>query len=580
MGHRGRHDFIPEAHEQQLAGIYRAVEALAEVDGAQLHRILARFPRSGRGMYSKPELISGVRHLAARFGWDAAAFADKLKRKPVRTESGVTPVTVLTRPHPCPGRCIFCPSDVRMPKSYLSMEPGAQRAAQHRFDPYAQTLSRLSAFHANGHRLDKVELIVLGGTWSAYPEAYRRWYVKRLFDALNDFGAVGPEASRPDPRLEPFAELEAGPGGYDEVVVTWLRARRGGRLAADFEDAGWDELEAAHRENEGARVRAVGLSLETRPDQVDEAEVRGMRRLGATKVQLGYQSLSDELLALNRRGHDVTASRRATRLLRRAGFKIQGHWMLNLFGATPESDQRDFERLFADPELRPDELKIYPCSLIESAELMHEHRRGAWRPYEEAELLELLAGCLSRVPEYCRVTRVIRDIPSHDIVVGNRRSNLRERAEAELARRGVLGRDIRAREIRGARVAPEALRLEVTSYAAGAGEERFLQLVTPDDRLAGFCRLSLPGEAPSLDELAGRAILREVHVYGQVASYGEASPGHAQHLGLGRRLIDEARARAAAGGYAGLAVISAVGTRGYYRKLGFVDGELYQHSAL
>ncbi len=576
--------FAPERYEDQLAALIGELDRLAAIDSEGYRQALRRYPKDGRGFFSKSEIIRGFRHLNAALAWgrDEDEFAARLRMKPVRTASGVAPVTLLTRPHPCPGRCIFCPSDVRMPKSYLSDEPGAQRAAQHRFDPYAQTLSRLRAYHHTGHRVDKAEIIVLGGTWSSYPEPYQVWFVKRSFDALNDFarwrdGEVAPPATA---GLE-WAELGERIDGrridrnYNRIVADHAEIHDNGRSAA--EAAGWEELAEAQRRNETGAARCVGLVVETRPDHLTAGEVVRIRRLGATKVQIGFQSLSDEVLAANRRGHDVAATRRAVRLLRGAGLKIHAHWMPNLYGSCPERDVEDYERLFADPDFRPDELKIYPCSLIESAELMAYWRDGRWRPYEHDELLEVLVECLRRTPEYCRLTRVIRDIPGTDIVAGNRKTNFRELAEAELARRGLPARDIRAREVRHREVEPGELELREARYATSVGEERFLQYVTPDDRLAAFLRLSLPAAPVEIGEIASSAMIREVHVYGRLVGLGERRAGRSQHLGLGTLLIERAAALAAEAGFADLAVISAVGTRDYYRRLGFDDGELYQH---
>jgi elongator complex protein 3 len=302
-----------------------------------------------------------------------------------------------------------------------------------------------------------------------------------------------------------------------------------------------------------------------------------LRRLGATKIQIGYQSLDDEVLRLNRRGHSTVATRRAMRLLRGAGFKVQAHWMPNLYGSDAERDLRDYERIFGDPAYRPDELKLYPTSLVETAELMERFEDGSWRPYATAELERLLEECLLRTPPYCRLSRVIRDIPSTDIVEGNKITNLREAAEAGLAARGLSSVDIRSREIRGRPVGRCDLRLEALEYETDGSREVFLQYVTVDDRLAGFLRLSLPAASSSIAELAGSAVVREVHVYGELVELGEQASGAAQHRGLGRELMATARERALAEGYASLAVISAVGTREYYRKLGFTDGDLYQH---
>ncbi len=585
------YDFRPQRYESDLVSIVEAIRAAESMDELALQRIVRRYPKDGRGAFSKSEIIQGFRHFARRYGWDAEAeFLDRIRMKPVRTASGVAPVTVLTQPFPCPGRCIFCPSDVRMPKSYLSREPGAQRAAQHDFDPYLQTLSRIHAFYGNGHRVDKIELIILGGTWSFYPESFQIWFVKRCFEAMNDFEGSAPfvgvegggtSASR-------FCDFDDEVDGstlersYNQVISSLLGSRQGasGTLIDEQAAATWHELEEVQARNEGAKARCVGLVVETRPDHLDAAEVVRIRRLGATKVQIGVQSLDDEVLRKNRRGHDVAATRRAFRLLRQGGFKIHAHWMPNLYGSDPVADIEDFQRLFDDPAFRPDELKIYPCSLIESAELMQYYRDGRWRPYDREELTTVLSECLLRVPAYCRLTRMIRDIPGDDIYAGNRTTNFRELVEREVARRGLASVDIRAREIRGKAVNAQELVLDRVEYESSTGREIFLQYVTPQDRIVGFCRLSLPEESRPLPEIADSAMIREVHVYGLLVGIGDRRSGRPQHLGLGRRLIDEAAELAAAAGFYDLAVISSVGTREYYRRLGFVDGELYQHRPL
>jgi len=556
----------------------------------RMDALLRLHPKAGQGFFSRSDLIAAFRRFDSEGEMPIAEarFVELVQRRPIRTQSGVTPLTVLTRPHPCPGKCIFCPNDVRMPKSYLSDEPGAQRAAINRFDPYLQTWNRLAAYRAIGHPVDKVELIVLGGTWSFHPEAYQVWFVKRCFDALNDFGAGVDGRENVKLAIEDWGPLPAHMDGrehdknpYNRIVSGFL----GERLSDSLEDAGetadWAALEAAHSRNESAACRSVGLVLETRPDHVDEAEVLRLRRLGATKVQLGLQSLDDEVLEANKRGHDVAASRRAMALLRAAGFKLHAHWMANLKGATPARDVDDFARLFDDPDFRPDELKLYPCSLIESAELMRDYEAGTWRPYTHDELLEVVAESLARVPRWCRVTRVIRDISSDDIVAGNKQTNFRQIAEAEVKRRGGRCIDVRAREIGRDAFEPRDVALRTTEYTTSTGSECFLEYVTPEDRILGFLRLALPdGGVEAPDELDAAAIVREVHVYGAAVGLGEAAADRAQHRGLGTRLLEAAAERAAGAGHARLSVISAVGTRGYYRDRGFADGVLYQHRDL
>lgn len=473
-----------------------------------------------------------------------------------------------------------------MPKSYLSKEPGAQRAEDNHFDPYLQTWNRLAAYREIGHPVSKVELIVLGGTWSSHPERYQRWFAARCFEALNDFGAGvdgRADAARACAAAEGAGAPEGGrrlAGGYNRAVARALAARRAAGLGAEGEQASWRRLEAAQRENERAAARCVGLSFETRPDFVSLGEALRLRRLGATKVQLGIQSLSEAVLARNRRGHGADASRAAVSLLRRLGFKVQAHWMANLLGSTPELDIADFARLFADPALRPDELKLYPCALVGSAELMAHFERGEWRPYAEEELLGVVTECLARVPRYCRVTRVIRDFSSADIVAGSRTANLRELAERRLRAEGRPCCDVRSREIGAGRVEAAALLLRELAYASADGEECFLEYATPEGRLVAFLRLSLPRSPAPLPELAGRALVREVHVYGASLEIGRRGGPAAQHLGLGRRLLARAAQMARERGYPGLAVISAVGTRAYYRGLGFRDGAFYQHLEL
>jgi len=580
---QSRFSFDPSLHEEELRQLVSAIESLEAVGRTDLEELLRRYPKEGKGFFSKSEIIRGYRYLTPEAAPERErAFLDKIRMKPIRTLSGVAPVTVLTKPFPCPGQCIFCPSDVRMPKSYLSDEPGAQRAAQHQFDPWLQTMSRLIAYRNTGHRCDKIELIILGGTWSSYPESYQIWFLERCFDAMNAFDRVvaGWEPDlEPDPRVD-FRDLDEQVDGrrigrrYNEVVTDFSG------LEAEAESATWDELRAAQYVNERAAARCVGLVIETRPDHLTAAEAVRLRRLGATKVQIGIQSLSDRVLELNRRGHDVATTRQALHHLRQAGFKIHVHWMPNLYGSTPQADIEDFGRLFGDPDFCPDELKIYPCSLIESAELMAYYEDGRWQPYGHDELLKVLTACLEKTPPYCRITRVIRDIPGTDIVAGNKLTNFRQIAEQALSNAGRRSSDIRSREIRATAVRRDELSLRSLEYATSVGRDLFLQYVTSDDRLAAFLRLSLPETPVEIGEIAASAMIREVHTYGRLVGLGQRHKGRSQHLGLGRSLIEEAVHLASEAGFGDLAVISSVGTRRYYRRLGFVDGELYQHRAL
>ncbi|MEN8253207.1 MAG: tRNA uridine(34) 5-carboxymethylaminomethyl modification radical SAM/GNAT enzyme Elp3, partial [Patescibacteria group bacterium] len=595
------------------------------INDAKLAKLKKKFPKANGNLFKKSEIVMGYRKLAGRHGLKKlnSNLIKKITKRPVRTLSGVTPITVLTKPFPCPGKCIFCPSDVRMPKSYLADEPGAQRAERNWFDPYLQTYNRLLALHNMGHNVDKAELIVLGGTWSFYPEEYQIWFIKECFRALNDFGnkdiryqildnykKVSSELKRmgkfsltdkPDRNKKAVSNKQKIINKQDKNynnIISKLYVAPEKQLGLDkLQTAGWDELFAQQKVNETTNIRCVGLALETRPDNISEAEIIRLRKLGCTKTQIGVQSLQDSVLKKNHRGHDVAATRKAFKLLRQAGFKIHAHWMANLYGSSVEQDKEDYLRLFEDPDFKPDELKVYPCSLIKSAELMSYFNAGKWQPYSYEELLEVVTFSLKNTPEYCRLTRVIRDISSDDIVAGNKKTNFRQIATQALEKVGEESVDIRAREIRNQEFDINNIKFEKVKYETSVSQEIFLQFIsriksgmTPDDRLLAFLRLSLPKENSFIKELGSSAMIREIHVYGpaqnigcnltKASTYAKASADRskdvAQHKGFGTQLIERAKELASMQGYKRLGVISAIGTKEYYRKKGFEDGELYQ----
>jgi elongator complex protein 3 len=495
--------------------------------GGDVFESVRRNPMPDGGYLPKHILVAVYHDLVERgeIKTDTQLLA-RIRMKPIRTLSGVTTVTVLTKPYPCPGKCIFCPDDVRMPKSYVPDEPGAKRAVEHDFDPFAQVASRLEALKAVGHPTDKIELLILGGTWSAYRRDYQEWFVRRCFEALNGVPST--------------------------------------------------TLNEAQEINETSVHRNVGLVIETRPDEVTFKELAWLRYLGVTKVQMGAQSFNDEILALNQRGHDTAQTRLAMDMLRAAGFKIVLHWMPNLLGATLELDRQDFPRLWDG--FCPDEIKIYPNQLLENTALYENWGRGEYQPYTTAELVNLIATVKPTIPRYCRVNRIIRDIPSNYVVDGNKRTSLRQDIQIEMAQRGAKCQCIRCREIRKRKVQINDLMLNDLIYPAGKAEEHFLSFDTQDDQLAGFLRLSLPGkDSPStgMEELQGAAIIREVHIYGQSLQMGSEQDGAAQHMGLGTQLIQKAEKIAKSKGYKRLAVISAIGTRWYYLNRGFQRGKYY-----
>lgn len=515
-------------YDEQLLAIIRDVRSDGKLTADGFNRIVRRHPYAGKRTFNKRQLVAAYHRFCAdgRLPFERKTLR-KLQRKPTRTISGVAPVAVLTKPYPCPGQCIFCPTVDGQPKSYLPDEPGAARAASLRFDPFTQTAVRISTFEGLGHSTDKVELLILGGSWSAYPAPYQEWFIRRCLEAMND--------------------CEAG------------------------------SLLEAQLANEKARHRNVGLVIETRPDMITLAEIGRLRRLGVTKVQLGAQSLDDRILRLNRRGHTAAQTRSAVRLLRLAGMKIAVHWMPNLYGATPESDLADFARWWDDPSLRPDEMKIYPTALLQGTELYHLWQAEEYAPYSEPDLIDLVAACKTLVQPYCRINRVMRDIPAGNIVEGSKKSNLRQIVQQRLTKQGARCYCIRCSEVRAGQVSRDELRLDDLAYRTDATEERLLRFLTPGNKLAGYLRLSLPDidVTPVMAELKGHAVIREVHVYGPALAISSTSEGEAQHIGLGEQLIRRAIQIARSAGYGRIAVIAAVGTRDYYRKHAFQLGALY-----
>ncbi len=526
---RKKRDYTPAELDLALE-ILNAIKA-----GMSLNEAQRAYPKSnGGGFIPKHALVAVYTQKVANGDWDEdESLLEKIRMKPTRTLSGVTTVTVLTRFHPCPGECIFCPQEDELPKSYLSEEPGAKRGVEHAFDPYLQVSNRIQALEAVGHPTDKIELLILGGSFCAYPRDYQAWFVQRCFDAMN--------------------ENEPGKG----------------KPSATLQEAQDLNVHAAHRN--------VGMAIETRPDLVDTESLAWFRHLGVTKVQLGAQSFNDHILKINKRGHTAQETLEATALLRAGGFKIVLHWMPNLLGATPDSDREDFMRLWEDGAYNPDELKIYPCQLLEGTQLMNYWKAGEYQPYSEDTLLNLIADIKTSVPRYCRINRVIRDIPSTYVVEGNKNSSLRQDVQQEMERRGTHCECIRCREIRTKQISAKKLSFHDLVYFPAHAEEHFLSFDTQDDHLAGFLRLSLPNEPATsgMPDLVGAAIIREVHVYGQSLELGEERSGIAQHSGIGRRLIEHAEDIARHKGFEYMAVIAAVGTRAYYADRGYKMGDLY-----
>ena len=450
--------------------------------------------------------------------------------------SGVTPLAVMMKAFNCPGECVYCPLELNMPKSYLSDEPAAQRAKNLGFDPAAQVKQRLEQLKQNGHPTDKLEIIVIGGTFSAYPDDYKEEFIKKIFDAANEEESAG--------------------------------------------------LEEAQVKNETARQRIVALSVETRPDWVTEAEVRLIRRLGVTKIQLGVQAIDEEIAQLTKRGHGAKEVAEATRLLRNTGLKICYHLMPNLPGSTPEKDIEMSRLIYSDRRFKPDYVKIYPCMVIAGTELFAMWQRGEHRTYTDEELKYVLKEISALTPPWVRVDRLVRDISRKWVAAGTLKTNFRQVVEEELKEEGRPCRCIRCREVGGGVSDLNGLEFNEIEYATVGGKEIFLSF-EKEGKLYALLRLRLPYKCEKVlfGELRGAAIVREVHSYGQAIGFAAQVPNlkttgsepvrEYQHRGLGKRLMERAEKRARIKGYKKMAVISAIGTREYYRKLGYRQAGLY-----
>jgi elongator complex protein 3 len=519
------------------------------------HTVLIHHPASDHSLYTKGQLrmaflaLIHTKELYVPKG-KKEHILSYLVMKKVRSISGVTPVTVFTKPFPCPGKCIFCPTDNRYPKSYLASEPGVQRALCHKYDPYNQTYSRLSALSNIGHPTEKIELIILGGTWSSYPIFYQYWFIKRCFDALNDF-------CRHNQRPIPQKPLEIEPKIFSQAVES--------------------ELIISQKRNEKAESRLVGLVIETRPDRLSIKECINLRFFGVTKIQIGIQSTDSQILRKNKRGHTMRQVYQAFRLMRQFGFKIHIHIMPNLYGSNTTKDIQSYKKLFFDKRLKPDEVKIYPCSLIRNTELVTYFQKKHWKPYTDLQLRKVLTACYVSTPRYARISRMIRDIPKQEILIGNISSNFRQRIEADIIKHKLPCNEIRFREIKDDSTYNMTMEYHETKYQTTASEEYFLEYTNDNGKILGFLRLSIPQKKSIIDELENHAIIRELHVYGPSTNIGMTINNGVQHKGIGKSLIIKAIEKARSNHNSHLSVISAVGTREYYRLLGFIDGKLYQH---
>ncbi len=451
-------------------------------------------------------------------------FEKLLRLKKIRSLSGIIPVAVLTKPFPCPGKCVYCPTQQNMPKSYLDDEPAVMRAALANFDPYLQVKRRLKQLYTTGHAIEKIELIVMGGTFTALPKTYQKQFIKRCFDAVNNKKSKN--------------------------------------------------LKEAQKINETAKKRIIGITLETRPDEINEKEIEHMRQLGATRVEIGVQSIFDDVLKRVKRGHKTNATIKATKLLKDAGFKVCYHLMPNLPGSNFKKDLTMFEKIFTNENFMPDMIKIYPCVVTFQAELYKWYKDDKFKPYTDKQLISLLLAIKKIIPPWVRINRLGRDIPIANIAAGTKISNIRQVLAKELKKQKTQCQCIRCREIKESNLNNQTIKFNQIKYQASGGEEYFLQYINNKNELYTLLRLRIPSQVFSktthfIPELGKTAIIRELHTYGQALPINKKDESLVQHKGLGKKLLKKAEEIVLKKGIKKISVISGIGVRQYYKNLGY-----------
>ncbi|MCW3983160.1 MAG: tRNA uridine(34) 5-carboxymethylaminomethyl modification radical SAM/GNAT enzyme Elp3 [Candidatus Bathyarchaeota archaeon] len=491
------------------------------------------------GKYHLDKVPSSADIIAQLTPEESKVLLPLLKRKTTRTISGVTVVATMTKPYPCPQPepCAYCPGgpSIGSPQSYTGHEPAAMRGAQNSFDPYSQVMSRIEQLTQIGHKVDKIELIVMGGTFPATPPEYQTWFIQRCLDAVT------------------------------------------GKTSAS--------LEEAKANAEVSATRNVGITVETRPDWAKQPHIDAMLDMGVTRIELGVQNPDDQIYRLVGRTHTVADVVEATRIAKDAGLKIVYHLMPGMPGSNPPKDVEAFKRVFTDAAFKPDMIKIYPCLAIEGTKAHEWYKQGTYTPYTTEQAAEVIAEIKRFIPKWVRVMRVQRDIPAQLILAGVKKSNLRELAQQKLVEHGFRCQCIRCREV-GHRlqvdhVKPDLKKIQILTqqYEASEGTEVFISAEDPQNNvLLGYLRLRIPSTKAHRPEIteAPSAIVRELHVYGPLVPVGKRPDGEWQHRGYGKELLAEAeRIARVEFGREKLLVISALGTRRYYMRLGYQRDGVY-----
>ncbi len=512
------------------------------------------------------ELIERYEELQADWSLEEDLFFKKILRKRwIRSLSGVTVISLLTEFFGCPGKCIFCPTFEGLPKSYIPDEPAVQRAVLNNFDPIMQIHNRLRALEITGHKIEKNDVRIIGWTWSVYPKPYQEMFIKAIYDAFNTYDDMKVYLEKTNFENDKFATFK---------IKEWYKAKLS------------KTLEEAKKLNENSRLRVIWIAIETRPDWIDLDEIARLRKYWVTRVEIWYQTTIDRINELNKRWHWNKESIAATKMLKDAWFKVVAHMMPNLLGSTPELDKKALAEVFDNPDFRPDELKIYPMMVTDKSELTDVWKAWNFKAYDDETLINLTAELQIMIPEYIRLNRTYRDIPANQILEGSIIANLRQIVEKKIKEKWIKLLDTRHREIREWKNDPKKAEIHTFEYEASKWKEYFLTFEDPEDRtIFSLLRLRLPEPHSSpllsgevvisvLPELEWCAIIREIHTFWDQLSVHEKGSTFGQHIGFGKKLIAESEKIAKENGYKKMAVIAWVWVRAYYEKRWYrLDGE-------
>ncbi len=495
-----------------------------------------------------------------------------LVTKPTRTISGVAVIAVMSAPHSCPhGRCIYCPGGPKsafgdVPQSYTGKEPSTMRGIRNDYDSYRIVFNRLEQYIVLGQSPEKAEIIIMGGTFLSFPKEYKEEFVRNIFKAMNDFSEQF--YSRGSLDIEKFRKFFELPGRVNDKK----REDNIRKKVLALKTKGRKNLEEEKKANEIAAIRCVGLTFETKPDFGLLEQGNEMLSYGCTRVELGIQTVYDDVLKRINRGHGIDESIESMQILKDLGFKLNFHMMPGLPGVSLKQDMESLKEIFENPDFRPDMLKIYPTLVMSGTPLFELYRKGKYHPMKTEDAAELISEAKRFIPKYCRVMRIQRDIPTKETMAGVDRTNLRQYVDKLVEKKKISCNCIRCREIKDRKINGK-VDFEILDYDSSGGKESFISLVDKSDYLIGFCRLRFPKEPLRHEITKNSAIIRELHVYGAAAPL--KSKGDVQHKGFGKMLMQKAEEIAAKHGKDKMLVISGVGAREYYKSLGYADDGPY-----